>query len=86
VHRLPGWQLKLETKLLAIGLKLMQIAAQKAKLSRLPVPDPITPSFARLFGQEVRFDPARTDVVLGLKRTPYAQGLKQSARWFCSRA
>lgn len=82
VHRLPGWQLKLETKLLAITFKIMQIAAGKIKLRRLPIPDPITPSFARLFAQDVRFDPTRTDQMLGLKRTPYREGLSQAAAWF----
>ncbi|MGL5446941.1 MAG: NAD-dependent epimerase/dehydratase family protein [Rhabdaerophilum sp.] len=82
VHRLPGWQLKLETKLFAIVLKVAQLAAGKLKLSRLPIPDPITPSFARLFGQEIRFSPEGADQILGLKRTPYFDGLKQATRWF----
>lgn len=82
VHRLPGWQLKLETKLLAIGFKVLQIVAGKIKLRRLPIPDPITPSFARLFAQDIRFDPSRADQVLGLKRTPYREGLAQAAAWF----
>jgi nucleoside-diphosphate-sugar epimerase len=82
VHRLPGWQLKLETRFLAIGLKVAQIIAGKLKLGRLPIPDPITPSFARLFAQDIRFDPAGADRVLGLKRTAYRDGLAGSAAWF----
>ncbi|MBN8533084.1 MAG: NAD-dependent epimerase/dehydratase family protein [Rhizobiales bacterium] len=82
VHRLPGWQMKIETKLLAIALKLAQIIAGKIGLGRWLVPDPITPSFARLFAQEIRFDPSGADQVLGLKRTPYREGLAQAAIWF----
>lgn len=82
VHRLPGWQLKLETKLLAIAFKATQIIARKLKLGHLPIPDPITPSFARLFAQDIRFDPAGADRVLGLKRTAYRDGLAGSAAWF----
>lgn len=82
VHRLPGWQLKLETKLLAIALKLAQILAGKLKISRLQIPDPITPSFARLLSQDVRFDPTLADSVLGFKRTSYADSVAQAAAWF----
>jgi nucleoside-diphosphate-sugar epimerase len=81
-HRLPGWQLKLETKLLAVALKVTQIVARKIRLGRLPIPDPVTPSFARLFAQEIRFDPSGADQLLGLKRTPYREGLTQAAAWF----
>lgn len=82
VHRLPGWQLKLETKLLAIAFKAAQILASKARLGDVPIPDPITPSFARLFAQDIRFDPEGADQVLGLKRTGYRDGLAGSAEWF----
>lgn len=82
VHRMPGWQLKLETKLLAIALKAAQLIAGKMKLKHLPIPDPITPSFARLFGQEIRFEPGGADSILGLKRTPYHEGLSRASAWF----
>ncbi len=55
VHRLPGWQWKAE-KLAAIPLKVLAIASEKAKLKGVPVPDAITPGFARLFAQEVRYE------------------------------
>jgi nucleoside-diphosphate-sugar epimerase len=86
VHRLPGWQLKLETKVLAIVLKLAQILAGKLKLSRLPIPDPITPSFARLLSQDVRFAPTLADSVLGFKRTSCADSVAQAAAWFRSQS
>lgn len=84
VHRLPGWQWKAE-KLAALPLKALAILRDKAKLSGLPVPDAITPSFARLFAQAVRYDPAHVDERLGFSRTPYPEGLKQATTWFASK-
>lgn len=82
VHRLPGWQLTLERKAIAIPLKLAQIAKEKTRLRTLPVPDAITPSFARLFAQETRFAGENVDAVLGFARTPYPIGLARAANWF----
>ncbi len=84
VHRLPGWQWKVE-KLAAIPLKVLAIVRDKAKLRRLPLPDAITPSFARLFAQQVQYDPARVDQLLGFPRTPYEEGLKRATNWFAAR-
>ncbi len=84
VHRLPGWQWKLE-KLAAIPLKVLTIVRDKAKIRRLPVPDAITPSFARLFAQVVRYDPAAVDRLLGFPRTPYSEGLRRATTWFASK-
>jgi len=81
VHRLPGWQWKVE-KLGAIPLKVLAIIRDKAKLKRLPLPDAVTPSFARLFAQQVQYDPAGVDHRLGFSRTPYDEGLKRATRWF----
>ncbi|MCA3595895.1 MAG: NAD(P)H-binding protein [Methylobacterium sp.] len=84
VHRLPGWQWKVE-KLAAIPLKLTAIARDKTKLGSLPVPDAITPGFARLFALDLRYDPAKADRLLGFPRTPHAEGLRRAAIWFASR-
>jgi nucleoside-diphosphate-sugar epimerase len=82
VHRLPGWQLKLETKLIAIALKAAQIIVGKTKLTQFAIPDPVTPSFARLFSQDIRFSPVHVDSVLGFKRTAYPESIAQAAAWF----
>lgn len=84
VHRLPGWQWKAE-KLAAIPLKALALVRDKAKLRGLPVPDAITPSFARLFAQDVRYDPAKVDERLAFPRTPYLEGLRQATIWFASK-
>ncbi|CAN1503291.1 WcaG Nucleoside-diphosphate-sugar epimerases [Rhabdaerophilaceae bacterium] len=82
VHRLPGWQLKFERKAIAIPLKIAEIVKGKLRLARLPLPDAITPSLARLFSQEIRYSPDETDRILRLARTPYADGVLQSAQAF----
>lgn len=84
VHRLPGWQWKVE-KLAAIPLKVLAIARDKARLKSLPIPDALTPSLVRLFSQDVRYDPAGVDRLLGFQRTPYAEGLRQATNWFASK-
>lgn len=81
VHRLPGWQLKLE-KLAAIPLKLAEIARDRLKLRFLPVPDPVTPGLTRLFSQEVRYRAPGTPAPLGIAETGYHDGLKAAAAWF----
>lgn len=81
VHRLPGWQLKLE-KLAAIPLKLAEIVRDRLKLRFLPVPDPVTPGLMRLFSQEVRYRAPGTPAPLGIVETGYRDGLKAAAAWF----
>ena len=81
MHRLPGWQLKLEVKLVAIPLKLAEIARDKFRLRFLPVPDPVTPGLARLFSQEVRYRAPGSPAPLGIEETSYRDGLKAAAAW-----
>jgi nucleoside-diphosphate-sugar epimerase len=81
VHRLPGWQLKLE-KLAAIPLKLAEIARDRLKIGFLPVPDPVTPGLMRLFSQEVRYRALGTPAPLGITEAAYRDGLKAAAVWF----
>lgn len=80
VHRLPGWQLKLE-KLAAIPLKLAEIARDRLKFHFLPVPDPVTPGLMRLFALEVRYRAPDTPAPLGITETGYRDGLKAAAAW-----
>ncbi len=51
VHRLPGWQWKVE-KLAAIPLKVLALVRDKAKMRRLPLPDSITP-VSRVFSRRM---------------------------------
>lgn len=81
VHRVTMRALKLETKLIAIPLKLAEIAKAKLKLSFLPVPDPITPGLARLFPIEVSYRSTAMDELIGGNETAYPDALRQAAAW-----
>lgn len=82
VARVSSRQLKLETRLVAIPLKLMEIACDKLRLRFLRISDPITPGLARLFTQEVRYGSSPIESLLGQAETEYSQGLKAAAEWF----
>ena len=80
VQRLSGRRLKIEGKLIAPPLKILQILAAKAGLAGR-VPEPIPPSLVRLFAQDLTLDASRAESDLGLRWTPLAEGLAQSAEW-----
>jgi nucleoside-diphosphate-sugar epimerase len=65
VRRIARHRLALEARVAAPAYRLARLAAPKAAL-----PDAITPALRRLFAQRVRFDPARADGVLAVRRTP----------------
>lgn len=77
VHRVPGYQLKVESRLAMLPLK----AAERLIGSRPWLPEAITPSLARLFGSDVRFSPAATDADLGFVRTGYEAIMARSINW-----
>jgi len=76
----PRW-LKLESKVLAIPLKLGEIAAGRTGLSRF-VPDPIPGSLLALWRQDIQLDHRKADARLGFARTPPEQALASAAAWF----
>ncbi|MES3152082.1 NAD-dependent epimerase/dehydratase family protein [Sphingomonas faeni] len=73
VARVPGWRLKLETKLLAVPFKLAE------KTGRLP--PAIPPSLVRLWAQDIRLDPTRADAVFQIDWTPLDHGVAGAAAW-----
>jgi 2-alkyl-3-oxoalkanoate reductase len=81
VKRITRRALALETKLLAIPLKVFEIAARKARLPAL-LPPPIPPSFLSLTQQAIRLDSTCAREVLGWKCRPLMEGLSETARWF----
>jgi nucleoside-diphosphate-sugar epimerase len=84
VRRVSARWLKLETKALAIPLKLGQIAAARTGLSRF-VPDPIPGSLLALWQQDIQLDHRKADSRLGFPRTPPEQALANAAAWFRTR-
>ena len=76
-HHGPPW--RAETKLLAVPLKLAQMLGARCGVGRL-MPDPVTPSFARLIGQDITLDVTARDV-LGIQTRPLDRGIADSAAW-----
>jgi hypothetical protein len=81
VRRISGRRLRVETKVLAPVLKIAEIGARRLRAGRL-VPEPIPPSLARLWQQEIELDTTRADELLRLAWTPIDRGLDLAARWF----
>ena len=80
VQRIPARQLRLETKLLAIPLKIAEKLAPRIGLGRVPLPPAITPSLAAVMQHELRFRPERTDTMLRITRTPWPLGVEAAAK------
>jgi nucleoside-diphosphate-sugar epimerase len=67
VRRIPGRNLRVETKLLAPAFKIAEILAGKLKVNARHVPPPIPSSLLRLMGQDIRLDTRRVQTALGLE-------------------
>jgi nucleoside-diphosphate-sugar epimerase len=85
VARVPARNLRIETKLVAIPLKVAEIAGGKIGRPRL-LPDPITPSLGRLFALDATYHSLEADRVLGAQRIGYEAGLADAAAWFLGRS
>jgi nucleoside-diphosphate-sugar epimerase len=84
VKRVTRRGLKIETKLMAIPLKVFEIATQKVHLPQL-LPAPIPPSFLGLAAQEIRLDSSSARHILGWQCRPLDEGLTETARWILRR-
>lgn len=85
VFRVPGRNLRIETKLVAVPLKIAEIVTGKLGFGQRWVPDLISPGLGRLFSLDARYHSARADIVLGPPAVGYADGLRQSAGWVSRR-
>jgi 2-alkyl-3-oxoalkanoate reductase len=82
VRRLPGWQLRLETKLLAPALKIAEIAGRRVKLGAARLPPPIPPSLIRLMRQRIQLDSKAAQTQLGVRWKETSASLQETARWY----
>ena len=78
VRRITSRRLKLETKALAPGLKIMELVSRRVGI-RSPLPPAIPPSLLGLFAQRIRLDSHRALAVLGTDWTALDDGLRQTA-------
>lgn len=85
LSRITRRSLQLETRLLAPGLKVAGIVAGRLRLGSSLLPEPIPPSLARLWTQEIHLDSSRAERELGVAWTPLARGLDETVAWLRSR-
>ncbi|MGF2049648.1 hypothetical protein ACQUET_13245, partial [Lactococcus lactis] len=62
-------------------IRVLQRLARAAGKSGRGLPVALSPSFLRLWQQQLRLDGQRARSVLGFAPRPYAQGLAESAQW-----
>jgi nucleoside-diphosphate-sugar epimerase len=80
ISRITRRRLVVETKLLAPSLKILQLLAQKLSPRALDfIPEPIPPSAAQLFAQEIRMSVRAAENTLGMRWTDLNQGLAAAA-------
>jgi 2-alkyl-3-oxoalkanoate reductase len=82
VRRISQRRLRIESKLLAPPLKIVEILGRIAKLDARRLPPFIPPSLVRSMQQEIRLDSKRAETALGLKWTGLEAMLDEGARWF----
>jgi nucleoside-diphosphate-sugar epimerase len=82
VRRIPPWQLRLETKLLAPPFKIAEILGRALKLNARHLPPPIPPSLLRLMSQEIRLDTQSAQAELGMRWKDLPAALEETARWY----
>ena len=75
----PAWRLAVETLLLAVPLKVLQLLLRALKLGAIRIPEPIPPSLPATCRQTLRLDVQRAEQVLGLRWTPLDIGVKAAA-------
>jgi nucleoside-diphosphate-sugar epimerase len=84
VRRISGRRHRVETTLLAPPLKIAEIGARRLGAGRLRLPEPIPPSLARLWRQDIQLDSRPAQALLQVAWTPMDRGLDAAARWFAA--
>ncbi|WP_457832651.1 hypothetical protein, partial [Staphylococcus aureus] len=73
--RISPLRLKLDARLGTLFIRVLQRLARAAGKSGRGLPVALSPSFLRLWQQQLRLDGQRARSVLGFAPRPYAQGL-----------
>jgi len=84
LRRLSARRLRLDSTVLSPMLKAFERLFGALQMPHGWLPDPLPPSVAHLWAQEIRLDSHAASERLGLNWRSYESGLEQSARWFLS--
>jgi 2-alkyl-3-oxoalkanoate reductase len=85
LRRISPLRLKVESRLLAPPLKVVEILARRAGVGGGDLPPPIPPSLLDLMGQRMRLDSRNARSALGITFRDVAVTLGDSAAWAVSR-
>jgi nucleoside-diphosphate-sugar epimerase len=85
IKRISQRRLKIETKLLAPPLKILELGLKAAKLGKIHLPPPLPSSLASLMRQEIKLDVRRAEQVLGMHWKALDSGLEETAHWYLAR-
>jgi nucleoside-diphosphate-sugar epimerase len=81
VSRISGRRMRIETKLLAPPLKVIEILARKSGLN-LQLPPPLPPSLLRLMAQDIRLDCRAAESALKITWKNLDESLSETAQWY----
>jgi nucleoside-diphosphate-sugar epimerase len=82
VRRISSRRLSIERSLLAPPLKIAESLALRLNPRFSATPPPLTPSLLQLCAQEIRMDVSRAERVLGIRWTPFADGLDAAGTYY----
>jgi 2-alkyl-3-oxoalkanoate reductase len=81
VSRISGRRMRIETKLLAPPLKIIEILARKSGLN-LQLPLPLPPSLLRLMAQDIRLNCRAAESALKITWKNLDESLSETAQWY----
>jgi nucleoside-diphosphate-sugar epimerase len=82
VRRVPAWQLKADSRVAAVPLRIWERLAPRLGLPQSWAPPALAPSLLVLLQQDRRLLSQVATQQLGVQWTPFATGVAQSAQWF----
>ncbi len=84
VRRLGRRRLQLDAWLFGPPLKVAELALKRLGGHGPKLPDALPPGLLGLWSQHIHLDTQAATGRLGVQWTPYADGLRDSALWFCA--
>lgn len=82
VRRIPGWQLKLDARVLSVGLKVAGMASSRLLKRDIGLPEVLPPSLLRLFSQQIYLDSGKAAEPLIGEWNDVASIIGSSVQWY----